>query len=456
MTGLAHRNALTVLGVILCFFSQSACFAAADADSLDARPWVVIVDPAKQTLPGIRLNGSLTDISPEDFAKLPKMAEEGVTFAAVMLARLYQHEFKDMDVAVRWLRKAVENGDVDSAMILGSLYFPLEGTLGREKFTHAPDIVQGYVWYAIGLSGMRMLEEQGGKTRMDMGRTREIMEELPMLLLPSERRRVADILSGWPETMPPDKPLELMPTKDKKSGNTGTARMEGWPPDENAVTESIRQWINGETKDITFIETLLRSASEHEQVLKNMFDQARRRAEAGDEEAELIVAWCRFHALGTDDDVALAIPVLEARAEAGHTEAGFLAAAWALENGDRDRAITLASRAAENGHTHAMLLMSQIMRDKGDKKEAGRWMEKAAETGSFSAIEEMLGFAESTGNWEKLVHWLTVLTIRAPDPAMSYRCRMLIVYSAGDMDREKLRAAMAEGEKWHNEHPVLP
>ena len=68
----------------------------------------------------------------------------------------------------------------------------------------------------------------------------------------------------------------------------------------------------------------------------------------------------------------------------------------------------------------------------------------------------MLGFTESAGEWEKLIRWLTILTIRAPDPAVSYRCRMMIAYFADDMDEATLQRVMAEGEKWHDEHPVLP
>lgn len=115
----------------------------------------------------------------------------------------------------------------------------------------------------------------------------------------------------------------------------------------------------------------------------------------------------------------------------------------------------MAVRAAEKGHVSAMMLASEICNDMDDRKQAAQWMEKAAEAGSFAAMENMLSFAESAGDWQQLVRWLTILMIRAPDPSMTYRCRILIAYCGGDAGEEALQAAMAEGERWHGEHPAL-
>lgn len=81
-------------------------------------------------------------------------------------------------------------------------------------------------------------------------------------------------------------------------------------------------------------------------------------------------------------------------------------------------------------------------------------MEKAAEAGEWTAIQEMVSVAESSGDWEKIVLWLTVAMIRTPDPAMTYRCRMLIAYVGSDAGEEALRNAMGAGERWHEEHPA--
>ena len=129
--------------------------------------------------------------------------------------------------------------------------------------------------------------------------------------------------------------------------------------------------------------SLFQPSPEVGQVLRNVFDRMRQQADAGDEEAELVVAWCRFHGLGTDADVAAAMPTLEARAEAGHLEACFATALWAMEEDDTDRAAVLALRAAEKGHVQAMLMSSQFMRNKGDRKGAAAGRNKRPRPGAF-------------------------------------------------------------------------
>lgn len=451
-----YRNTMAALGLILLFLSLSPC-PAGDPGSLEAAPWISVADSAVQLLPGIPLGGLMSDLAPGDFIKLQELAKEGNPLAAGTLAGYSRYELEDAGQAVRWLRVAVKNGAVSAALELGRLYFPAEGTLGREDLDHKPDAVLGYAWYAIGLSGLKMLAENDGEERTSLRRTQELVDGLRMLLLPSERVRAAAILSKWPEEMPPDTPLEPMPDQGGQGRIPKIPAAAAAPLDEKAVVEIVRQRVFGGTGNAAVIASLFRPSPELEQVLRKAFEQMRLQADAGDEEAEFMVAWCRFHGLGTEADEDAAMSVLEARAAAGYPEACFLMAAWTFERGDGDgeeRAFDMAVRAAEKGHVRAMLLLSGIWRERGDKGQAARWMEKAAETGSFPAIEEMLGFAESAGDWKGLVRWLTVLMIRAPDPAMAYRCRMLIAYVGSGADEEELQAAMAAGERWNSDHPA--
>lgn len=298
-----YRLALAALGVILLFSPLSPC-SAGDSGGLEAAPWPTAVAPSSQVLPNINLSGSTDGITAENFAMLPKLAEEGYPLAAVMLARYSQYELEDTAQTMRWLRVAVKNGDVGSAMALGSLYFPLEGTLGREQFAHKPDAVLGYAWYAIGLSGIKTLEKDDGEERSDRRHAQDTVEELRKVLLPSERARAAAILAAWPENLPPDAPLEPMPGKDNGDANAQKTKVASEVLHEGDIVENLRRWIFGDARNGPVIAAFFWPSPETEPVLRKAFDQMRRQADAGDEAAALMVAWCRFRGLGTEADEA--------------------------------------------------------------------------------------------------------------------------------------------------------
>jgi FOG: TPR repeat, SEL1 subfamily len=441
------------MGVCLGFLVLAAVFCpVARTADLAAAPWKHVVGVGEQSLPGEDADTFL-EVSPEAFAKLPGLAAEGNALAAAMMAAVSDYRREDAGQSVRWLRLAVENGDVDSAFALGKLYFPVDGTLGREEFDFKPNAVLGYVWYAIGLSGLSSVEEKGGEVRMDKEHAQELVDGLRMLLLPSERVRAAALLSTWPEALPPDTPLEPMPGGSEGSAGAGKDFSDN-PPDADAIVELVRERVTGKTENMGRIGVLFKAPPEFAPVLRSAYEKIQAAADSGDSEAEYMAAWCRLYGLGTEPDKAAALPVIMERAEAGDTGAMFLVAVQAFEQKDTERGIEFASRAAERGHGRAMLLLSQAWRNRGDREKAAQWMEKAAEAGEWAAVQEMVSVAESERDWEKIVLWLTVAMIRSPDPAMAYRCRMIIAYVGSENSEEEVQKAMEAGERWHKEHPA--
>ena len=440
-----------IIFAIPALLAVTPVFGHARSGDLEAAPWKHIANAGEEPPLGMEYDESFWDMTPERMNELPKLAEEGNAPAAAVLGDYFREEREDANQAARWFRMAVRSGDVDSAFALGELYFPVGGSLGREDFAYKPDAVLGYVWYAIALSGLVAVEENGGKARRERERVQELVDGLRTLLLPSERARAAAILSEWPEAFPPETPLEPMPTMRKDAArDRGDADS---PPDADAVVEIVRQWVT--VKNTAGATVLLNAPPEFAPVLASAFEKMRTLAEAGDEEAEYMVAWCRLYGLGTKADEAAAMPFFMAKAEAGDAEAMFLVSALLAEQGDRERAYDFAVRAAEKGHGGAMMLLSQFLRDQDQRGEAALWMEKAAETGERLAVEEMISIAESSRNMEKIVFWLTVNMLRAPEPAVAYRCRMLIAYVGSGEDEEVLQQAMGAGERWHNEHPSI-
>ncbi len=434
---------LIILALVL-VFGQGAY-----SGELEAAPWKHIAGINEQPLPGNDGDDVYWNMTPGNLEELAKLAEEGNALAAAMLGGYYRQVHKNPSQAVRGLRLAVKNGDVDSAFALGELYFPVGGSLGREKFSYRPDVVLGYAWHAIALSGIAAMEGIGKESRTEKSYVQIVVDRLRMLLLPSERARVAALLSDWPEALPPDTPLETMPGKSEDAHSKAGKHFDS-PPDADAVVEILRQWTTHKMKNMAKVEAIFKAPPD---LLRTAYEKMQTLAEDGDAEAEYMVAWCRLYGLGTGADEAAAMPVIMTKIEAGDADAMFLLSMWFMKRGDEERALDFAVRAAEKGHGRAMMLLSQIWRDKDENDKAAPWMEKAAEAGEQSAIEEMIRVAESGGDARKIVFWLTVNLLRTPDPAVAYRCRMLIAYVGNKENEETLQRAMEAGERWHSEHP---
>lgn len=204
---------MSILWKLSCFLCILACLAgAAMSEELRAGPWPKVVRvPGYESLSaGLYLPEAAEVLTyiPEVTAK----ADAGDVGAMYDLATMYRKiGGEEMARAVRWYRTGVENGDVASAIVLGNLFFPTPGA-SRREFEITPDLVNGFCWLAIGQSGLTSAANFTGVTQErgfeetedideeflhDLGRrlTREL-ETLELLLFPSERARVEEILAA--------------------------------------------------------------------------------------------------------------------------------------------------------------------------------------------------------------------------------------------------------------------
>jgi FOG: TPR repeat, SEL1 subfamily len=192
----------------------------------------------------------------------------------------------------------------------------------------------------------------------------------------------------------------------------------------------------------------------NENLLPSAYDSLVDAASGGQPAASYAVAWCQLIGFGTERRESPALEHIQRLAEEGDPKACVHLAYYYTLYGDEEEAVVpLYRRAAEQGRADAMLCLASRLRDQDNYKEAARWFETAADTGNLDAIEEMLGIAEGKGDDRGMIKWLTVLSLRHPDPHVAYRSRIMIAMFMEEESSEKIADAVRLGEEWHNAHP---
>lgn len=424
------------------------CAAAAE---LIAAPWPEMKAP--KILAGDEREAYILRMQ-EDMEGILGEAEELASDGDVnMAAWLGYHNYNedDWEQAATWFRQAVRNGHVPSALMLGRMYFPLGGSLERPSFRLTPDIVTAYAWLAIGLAGAEDWEKlEGGEENPSERDLEEIKKEiaaLDLLTLPSERIRVAEILAKWPAELPPESSSASL----SGDGEEGDDKEEDDEPGAEVFAKAIEGAATGSIKDMRWLERSSWDKEEDDETLKKAFALLESAAGGGNDKAAYGVAWCRLHGYGTEKSEEGAAFFRE-RADRGEPEA-FLVMGMFVEEGG-DKGLPWFEKAAENGNRHAMLMVAGHWREQGDKQKRRLWTERAAVAGSFDAVGEMIGIAESDRDTQGLYKWLTVGILRADNPFVAYRARMMLAYVNNEEAPEELRQGMEAGEKWHAEHPL--
>lgn len=460
---------LPLLTLSILVFSSVSCLS---GDAPQVSPWSnIAVLPASRE--DLNMMPYLSN-DPEVFAEIPSLEtqfEKGDTQAARLLGNLHRKK-KDIAPAMRWYRTAVRHGDVTAAIIMGGMFFPPYRRDGRD-FEVVPDIVNAYCWLAIGLAGLNPGAHspeliQAARERApapyeeeDMrGILADIAERvsnelitLDLLLLPSERARAREILAGWPDELPPDIAEGPVPFEAK----IPAIAIDGNSYFLDLYLKVIRGRPIGKTG--TRILQSIEKDEQMEEQRKDLFRMAREAAGSGDSDAAYLIAYCRLHGLGTEKDVEKALPYIREQAAKGFPRAYYdLAVAVAMEDvGNREEkeeeVFANFLKSAEAGHMHAMPLVSAYYREKRDDDRAEEWMEKAVAAGYDELIMERLEMAEARRDARDLAKWITIFILRAGSPQEAYVGHMMFAYVVDAMTPEELKAAEAEGERWHVEHP---
>lgn len=425
---------LFLVSLIAAFAAMPACH----GGELRAAPW---------PRPAPSSDAASIDIfyfRPLDEADLPAIediAEQGNAWAAVAAAHHYENE-RDGRRAAHWRRRAVQLGHVESAFELAQLYFPLDGTLGREDLLVRPDIVTAICWLTIGLAGLPEENEDDAEEFRGRPSREHATEELAALasfLLPSERARAEAILAAWPDSLPPEGSLDpILP-------NTTGPRM-----DKDEFIARLYDMLNENSTGETGL-SFRRDGME--KLSRAAYAAIEADASAGDEEARYAAAWCRLFGVGTEKNGEEALAFIRARADAGEARACFHLAryyAYTDKDGETD---SLCLKAAQSGRVDAMLFLALRLREQEKRGEAATWTEKAAETGNLTAIAEMLSVAESNRDIPGMIRWLTVLSLRWPDPGAAYRARIMLAFFIDEITPAEMTSAMEAGERWHLDHP---
>ncbi len=407
------------------------------ASELQAAPWARPPDAPQPLSP------EEMDFNTEDETGLEKMsvlAEQGRIIPTVLLAMHYQ-ETGDFKQAIRWRRHAVKLGHVPSSLVLANLYFPMRGSLGREKLPIPPNIVIAACWHAIALAGnststseisTQWLEQDGAPDR-------ETLDALESLMLPFEKAQAKAILAAWPDSLPPEGSSKSLDSENAEP--TPAMSVEAFIP-------LLYDYLGGKRD---YRETFRALADEN--FLKAVVVSLQDKAATGDAHAQYSVAWFHLMGVGTEQEKQQALDYIRGKAEHGEAKACVHLAQHYMESEDlAEEAAQLYRLAAEQGRADAMLGLALCLGQNGDKKAESQWLEKAAGAGNIQALMGLVELAERAQDAAGLVKWLSILSLRHPDPHAAYRARVMLGFFIEGMAAEEMADALRNAEEWHTSH----
>ncbi len=399
-----------------------------------------------------------------------KLAKEGHVRAAVNLGLYYKLK-EDLDKAVFWFRKAVALGDIESAQILGELFFPLGGSLDRFKAEVPPDIVTSYAWRSIALAGLKDMQKASGQGQSDgsdyISERVEVLEDeietLEYLMFTSELYRADKIIAAWPKALPPESTIKFLAKSDEEifyvnnlsEKEIASLRAKADKQDRDAMLKMLDVYWDG---------------PEGMRDLAKAFAMEQELAALGDKDAPYQVARMYALGIGTPKNEEKGEGWLRAKASTGDANAclmlGYLSMLdksrpynpdeFTEETSDKEeimRAVAWYEEAAKTGNATAMLRLYHIFDSRlEDKNKARFWAESAAEAGSEEALDTMVGVAESEGSLLEVGKWLAIAALRSKDPEKVYRARMMLAYVSNGSP-EAMRECMKEAEDWDKRYP---
>lgn len=424
---------MALLAVSLSFFNVS------QAGELRADPWT---RPPAASPPLTQEQMNFDTYDEEGLPKLTVLAEQGHILPVVLLA-VHHQETRDFKQAIHWRREAVKLGHIASAFELAQLYFPLGGTLGRERLPIRPDIVTAACWHAIGIAGIPedAAEDADDWPQYNREQAIETLSVLEALMLPFEKAEAEAILVAWPDSLPPE-------------GSSDSLAPENADETEPLTVDALIPLLYGYLEGKEDAGYAVFQAAVDENLFQATFETLQEKAASGDDDARYAVAWLQLVKLGTDQEKTEALEFIRGRAEQGDAKACVhLAWQFLQDDGSREEATRFYRRAAEQGRADAMLGLAYCLNQDGDEKAGSQWTEKAAEAGNIQALMALVEAAESKRDVPGLVKWMTIFSLRHPDPHVAYRSRVMLGMFMEAMEPEEMAEAMWKAEEWHTSHP---
>lgn len=260
---------MTLLAASLNFLAVS------QAGELRASPWA---RPPAAPPPLTQEQMNFDTYDQDGLPRLTALAEKGHVLPAVLLA-MHHQETRDFKQAIHWRREAVKLGHIASAFELAQLYFPLGGTLGREKLPIRPDIVTAACWQAIGIAGIPedAAEDADDWPQYNREQAIETLGVLEALMLPFEKAQAEATLVAWPDTLPPE-------------GSSDSLAPENDDETEPLTVDALIPLLYGYLEGREDAGSAVFQAAVDENLFQATFETLQEKAVSGDDDARYAVA----------------------------------------------------------------------------------------------------------------------------------------------------------------------